>query len=145
MTALISGEISGWLIVGLVAVNVSLPYLLRGRRLAPQGWTLPYLERMRPHYWIGLTVAGLGLVHAGLAMSAPIRIDSVSLAGVWVGTGGMILAGAQVMVGMQLRSLRGQARTRLRRTHFRLMAALVLLGFVHLVLNGAVARTILGL
>ena len=136
MPAVWVGAASGWLVVGLTAVNISLPYLLRGRRLAANGWTMPYLERLRPHYWIGVTVAGLTLVHAGIAMSGPIRSGGLYSAGLSLATGGLFLVAAQVMVGMRLRTLRGVERLRLRRTHFRIMCGLVALGAVHIVLNG---------
>lgn len=144
MGALVLGEVSGWLIAAMVLLNASLPYLLRGRVLAPRGWALPYLERMRPHYWIGSTVAGLGLLHAGFAMSAPVQLSGASAAGLWIATGGMLLAFGQVALGLQLRTLRGQLRLRLRKTHFRVMAVLVAIGIVHVALNGVLVRGVLG-
>jgi hypothetical protein len=110
VTAFVLGEASGWLIAALLAVNVALPYLMRGRRLAPAGWSLPYLERMRPHYWIGITIAGLGLVHAGFAMSGPLSRGPSYGAGLWIATGAMFVAAGQAMIGMRLRSLRGPER-----------------------------------
>ncbi len=126
---------TGWLVAALVIVNVSLAYLLRGRLLAANGWTTPYLQRMRPHYWIGVTIGGLSLVHAGLAMSGPMRSSSLYTAGLWIATGSLLLVFAQVMVGMRLVALRGADRLRLRRTHFRIMAGMVATGMVHIVLN----------
>ena len=143
----ILGEASGWLIVVLAAATIPLPYLLRGRLLAPAGWGgIGYLERLRPHYWIGYTIAGLGVIHAGLAMSAPLFFGSAGFnAGLWIGTGAMLLAIGQASVGHRMRALRGQERLRLRRLHFRLMMLLVGLGALHIVLNGAVIRLALGL
>ncbi|MGI8562476.1 MAG: hypothetical protein ACR2MZ_02785 [Candidatus Dormibacter sp.] len=142
MIALVLGEATGWLVAALVAANISLPYLLRRRRLAPHGWSLPYLERMRPHYWIGVTIAGLSLVHAGVAMSGPMSRSPGYGAGLWVATGAMLVAGGQVMIGMRLRSLRGSERLRLRKTHYRVMAMLVVLGLLHVALNGALPQSI---
>ena len=96
----------------------------------------PYLERMRPHYWIGVTLAGLTLLHAGVAMSGPIRLGGPDVAGLWIATGGMLLVLGQAFVGMRLRSLRGAERLRLRKTHFRFMVGIVLTGLLHIVLNG---------
>lgn len=144
MNAAMLGGITGWLIVALMPVTVSLPYLLRGRLLAPAGWTVPYLERMQPHYWIGFTIAGLGLVHAGFAMSAPLPGGSASFAGLWIATGGMFLAVGQAALGQQLRTLRGKTRLRLRKVHFGTMSALVVIGLVHIALNGSVVRGLLG-
>lgn len=129
------GATTGWMVAGLTALNVTLPYLLRGRRLAPVGWSMPYLERMRPHYWIGVTIAGLTLLHAGVAMSGALRPGGLYAAGLWVATGGLFLVCGQVMVGMRLRTLRGSERLRLRRMHFRIMLSLVAAGIAHIVLN----------
>jgi hypothetical protein len=127
---------SGWLLAALIAAQIALPYLLRGRLLAANGWTMPYLERMRPHYWIGLTLAGLTLVHAGFAMSGPIGAGAPYQVGLWVATGGLFLVLGQASVGMRLKSLRGQERLKLRRTHFRFMVGIVLTGLLHIALNG---------
>ena len=131
---------TGWLIAGLTAVNLSLPYLLRGRLLAANGWSVPYLERMRPHFWIGLTVAGLTVLHAGLAMSEPMRSGGLYGTGLWIATGGLFLVLGQATVGMRLRTLRGAERLRLRKTHFRIMVGLVTVGVVHIALNAALTQ-----
>ena len=135
MGAALLGATTGWAVAGLTAVNVSLPYLLRGGRWAALGWSVPYLERMRPHYWIGVTVAGLTLVHAGIAMSGPVRWGGLYVTGLWLATGGLFLVGGQAMVGMRLRTLRGAERQRLRATHFRIMLGLVAVGAAHIVLD----------
>ena len=135
MTVAVLGATTGWLVAGLTALNVSLPYLLRGRRLAPVGWSMPYLERMRPHYWIGMTIVGLTLLHAGVAMSGPLRTGGPYMAGLWVAAGGLFLVAGQAMVGMRLRTLRGTERLRLRRMHFRMMLGLVAVGIAHIFLN----------
>lgn len=134
------GAATGWVVAVLTAVNISLPYLLRGRLLAANGWNVPYLERMRPHYWIGLTVAGLTLLHAGVAMSAPMRGGGLYVTGLWIATGGLFLLLGQVSVGMRMRTLRGVERLRLRRTHFRFMVGLVVAGLLHIVLNAGFAQ-----
>lgn len=130
------GTATGWLIVVLAAVNISLPYLLRGRLLASSGWTMPYLERLRPHYWIGFTIAGLVLLHAGVAMSAPLRPGGLYTAGLWIATGALLVVIGQVTVGMKMRTSRGPERLRLRKLHFRFMLMLVVAGLLHIVLNG---------
>lgn len=133
---------SGWVVAGLLPLQVALPYLLRGRLLVANGRTIPYLERLRPHYWIGVTIAGLTLVHAGLAMSDVLPTGGTYVAGLWIATGGMFLAGGQVYIGMKMRSLRGTARIRLRKTHFRVMLALIAAGVLHIAMNGAMLRAI---
>ncbi len=136
MTELVVSSATGWLAAILVAVNISLPYLLRGRLLAACGWSVPYLDRMQPHYWIGVTIGGLSLVHAGVAMSGPMKVGNLYVAGLWIATGALMLVIGQLMVGMRLRTVRGAERLRLRRTHFRIMVGLVMTGAVHVVLNG---------
>ncbi len=136
MAVALLGAATGWMLVGLTVVQVSLPYLLRGRLLAINGWNLPYLERMRPHYWIGLTIAGLTLVHAGVAMSGTIGSGGVYAAGLWIATGGLFFVLGQASIGMRLRTLRGAERLRLRRTHFRFMVSIVVAAIAHIALNG---------
>lgn len=134
------GVASGWLVAALVVATVPLPYLLRGRLLAPAGWGgLSYLERLRPHYWIGYTIAGLGFLHAGVAMSAPLPLSRNGyFAGLWLATAVMLLSFGQVMVGRRMRSLRGGERLRLRRLHFWVMVLLVTGGLAHIVLNAPI-------
>jgi hypothetical protein len=122
VTSFVLSEASGWLIVVLAAITVPLPYLVRGRRLAPQGWGLGYLQRLGPHYWIGYTIAGLTVLHATFAMSGPIRGGGAYLTGLWIATAGLLLAFGQVGLGMRLRELRGTGRLRLRRWHLGMMA-----------------------
>jgi hypothetical protein len=130
-------EFSGWVIAGLTAVTVFLPFVLR-RRLR---WAGTYLERLRPHYWIGLTIAGLSLIHAGLAMSSGPAPQSVDWSvGIWVATGAMLLVFPQVQLGLGLRQPGSPERKRRRRLHLLTMALLVSAGAAHVVLNGAVLR-----
>ena len=136
------GVATGWLLVAMTAVQIALPYLLRGRLLAANGWSLSYLDRMRPHFWIGLSVAGLTLLHAGVAMSGPMGSGGVYAAGLWIATGGLLLVLGQASVGMRLRSLRGPERLKLRKTHFRFMVAIVLVGLLHIALNGLLPQGI---
>jgi hypothetical protein len=123
---------SGWVVAGLTAVTISLPFLLR-RRLR---WASTYLERLRPHYWIGFTIAGLSLVHAGLAMSSGPAPGGVSwTVGIWVATGALLLVFGQLSLGLGLRQPGGADRKRRRRLHLVTMALLVAAGAGHVVLN----------
>jgi hypothetical protein len=129
-------DASGWAIAGLTGVTIALPYVLR-RRPA-------FLERLRAHYWIGFTLAGLSLVHAGLAMSStPTPGGGDWSAGIWLASGALLLVFGQVSIGYGLRSLRGAERRRRRRLHFATMTVLVAAGLAHVVLNGPVARSLL--
>jgi hypothetical protein len=133
-------ETSGWAIVALTGVTVVLPYLFRRR-----GWRGgSYLDRLRPHYWIGFTLAGLSFVHAGLAMSAGTTPGGAGWAiGIWVATGAMLLVLGQVSLGLGLRRPGGDDRRRRRRLHFLTMVGLVAAGLLHVVLNGPVVRALL--
>ena len=86
LTSFVLSEVSGWLIAVLAVITVSLPYLLRGRRLAPQGCGFGYLQRLTPHYWIGYTIAGLSSPHAEFAMSGAISAAAGYQIGVWIAT-----------------------------------------------------------
>jgi hypothetical protein len=135
-------EASGWVIAALTVVTITLPYVLR-RRLK---WAGPYLERLQPHYWIGFTIAGLSLIHAGLAMSSGPIPSSVNWSvGIWVATGAMLLVFPQVSLGMGLRRPATPERKRRRRLHLLTMALLVCAGAAHLLLNGPVVRGLLRL
>ena len=103
------------------------------------------MERLRPHYWIGFTLAGLSLLHAGLAMSStPTPGGPAWAAGIWVALGALLLVFGQVSIGAGLRTLQGRERRRRRRLHFATMTLLVAAGLAHIVLNGALARSLLG-
>jgi hypothetical protein len=142
-------ESSGWVIAGLTVLTIVLPYLFR-RRLVLAGVRLgragTYLERLSPHYTIGLTIAGLSLVHAGLAVSsAPTTSNPAWAPGIWVATGALFLVFGQLSVGLGLRDPREPARRRQRRVHFAFMTVLVVAGAVHLLLNGPLTRAVLRL
>jgi hypothetical protein len=135
-------EASGWVMAGLTVLTVALPYLVRrGRPPAA------YLARLRPHYWIGFTIAGLSLLHAGLAMSSGAAPGGADWAvGIWVATGALLLVFGQVSLGLGLRSTPGLGdaeRLRRRRLHLLVMVALVAGGLVHVVLNGPLVRSLL--
>jgi hypothetical protein len=135
-------EASGWVIAALTVVTVTLPYLVR-RRLQ---WAGPYLERLQPHYWIGFTIAGLSLIHAGLAMSSGPIPGSVDWSvGIWVAAGAMLLVFPQVSLGMGLRQAACPERKRRRRLHLLTMTLLVCAGVAHLLLNGPAVRGLLRL
>jgi cytochrome b561 len=143
-TSLISvlAEWSGWVVAVLTGVTITLPYLLR-RRLR---WAGPYLERLRPHYWIGFTIAGLSLIHAGLAMSSgPIPGGVDWTVGIWVATGAMLLVFGQLSLGLGLSRPVAPERKRRRRLHFLTMTLLVAGGGAHAVLNGPLLRGLLHL
>jgi hypothetical protein len=139
---------SGWLIAALAAVTITLPYLARRRAAAgirAAGGRL--LDRLEPHYWIGFTLAGVSVLHAALATSSlPTPGGAGWAIGIWVALGAMLLVFGQVSLGLQLRRpIAGPERRRTRRLHLLTMTVLVAAGVAHIVLNGAVARDLLGI
>lgn len=136
-------ELSGWTMAALTCVTVSAPYVVRRRFPAPAA----YLERLRPHYWIGFTLAGLSLLHAGLAMSSgPTPGGAGWTVGIWVATGALLLVFGQVSLGAGLARTRGLSppeRRRRRRLHLLTMAVLVAAGLAHIALNGPLAQALL--
>ena len=135
-------ESSGFVIAALTLLTIALPYLLR-RRLQ---WVGSYLERLRPHYWIGFTIAGLSLVHAGLAMSSGPTPGGVDWSvGIWIATGAMLLVFPQIQLGLGLRQATTPERKRRRRLHFLTMALLVGAAAGHVLLNGPALRGLLRL
>jgi hypothetical protein len=143
VTSFLLSEATGWVIAVLVPMTIAIPYAVRGRRLAPEGWGIGYLQRMVPHYWIGYTIAGASVVHVGFAMAGPLPAGGAYQAGLWIATGGALLVFGQVLLGVRLRERRGPGRLRLRRAHFAVMAGLVSAGALHLLLNGAVLQSLL--
>jgi hypothetical protein len=128
---------SGWVVAALTGVTITIPYLLR-RRLT---WAGTYLERLRPHYWIGFTIAGLSLVHAGLAMSSGPTPGGVAwTVGIWIATGALLLVFGQLSLGLGLRRPAGPDRKRRRRLHFLTMALLAGAGAGHVLLNWPALR-----
>lgn len=135
--------VSGWLLLALLAATIAAPFLLRpgaaGR--PPAGVAAarprPYLQRMRPHYRLGLTVPALALVHAWPSMAGG-QARTLNAVGLYLATGAFLLTVAQALLGNQLRTTGAAAagRRRLRRTHLSVMVGIAVLTVGHIVLNG---------
>jgi hypothetical protein len=135
---------SGWVLVVLIGTTVALPYVFRrGASAASGAKPRPFLERMRPHVWLGDAVVGLTVAHLWPAMSQgwARRVDAL---GLYLATGALLLAVAQVALGLGLRAAAGRRRRRLRRAHFWTMVALVALAAGHVARNSAALRVLLG-
>ncbi|HMK30382.1 MAG TPA: hypothetical protein VK473_11910 [Terriglobales bacterium] len=131
---------SGWIGVVLFGPQVLLPYLLgrgslRGRLGLASAHAQPYLERMRPHYWLGYGLLGLSCVHAWMAMVKG-HMGGVNLTGIWLATLALILLFAQLALGLYLQSPEpAAARAKVRRWHYWIMIASVGCLAAHVVLN----------
>ncbi len=135
MSTLIATAISGWALVLAVATTIALPYLLR-RRTPATAQRRPVLERLRPHYWLGYTIAGIALIHASVPMAAGWGMRANGT-GLYLATGALFLVILQVFWGLLLREPSVRDRRAVRRRHFWGMVGLVALALGHIALNSA--------
>jgi hypothetical protein len=135
-------SLSGWIQLPLFGALVPLPYLLRGKAFRTAGVRAgPFLERMRPHYWIGFTIAALTLLHAVVPMSTGL-MRGANLTGVYLATGALFLVFIQVFLGINLRNPKLPDRRMVRHWHFWVMAAMAILGLIHVWLNSPLLQTL---
>jgi hypothetical protein len=126
---------SGWLATTLLLVTVPVPLLfrlLRRDHRAPTRW-------LRPHYWAGTLAVVLALGHCLVSLRRA-RLPLASEAGLWVANAAALVIVAEAVVGNRLRRPRQSDRARLRRRHLLLMLGAVLLGSLHVLLNGPFPR-----
>lgn len=127
---------TGWiLMVQLIAVIV-YPFLLRSGLLGP---VQPFLKRMRFHYWLGYSIAGIVLVHVWIPMSTGLA-GRVNAAGLYLATVALLLIFVQVSLGRRLSWPKLSMRRVVRRWHFWVMVGIV--GFVlgHIALNSGTVQ-----
>lgn len=146
MTArLLLTALSGWTLVGLLALTIQLPYRLRRRPAAaaapPAGGRPAPWARLRLHFWFGYAIAGLALVHTGISMSRQI-VGRAHHAGLRIASLALLLALVEVLLGLWLRRRTDPAaRVTVRRIHFWAMAALAVLVVAHVALDSALLGT----
>ena len=133
-----AGVIASRIAAVLCALVIALPYLLRRGRLSrglgiAREDSLPYLQRLWPHFWTGYFAAGLTVVHVAASMRVMRRAN---VAGIWAATGALMLMLFEVVVGLSLRKEALPARKLLRRVHFWIMICFVALLLMHLSENG---------
>ena len=132
-------SVTGFGLVALGACAIALPYLLRStwyaRTIEALGFKdVPLLRRMRPHYWLGITIAVVTLGHALLSLFGGVT-GPVNLLGLSLAVLALCFVLPQVMLGLRLRNPKTPERTALRRLHFVIMACLVVLALGHIALN----------
>ena len=135
---LIAG-ISGLLIVLAVPLTVAIPYVVR-RGSASQRTTTSapdgrsFLQRMRPHFWIGYAIVTLTVLHALIAMTGGITglINPLGLSLAFIG---LFVVVFQLALGSLLARPDMPERRTLRKVHFWTMLSLVVLGLGHILLN----------
>ena len=124
-------SISGWLMLVFLLAIIAYPFLLRAGLL---GLARPFLVRMRFHYWMGYTLAGVLGIHILVSMTGPL-IVAANGTGLYMATAAMFLVVAQLWLGRQLTSSRLVARRLVRRWHFWMMLALVGFILAHVILD----------
>ena len=87
-----------------------------------------------PHYWLALLLASVSLWHAWPALRAG-HIQPSLTNGLWLATIALVLLLIQLAVGATLRYRGPRSSSLIRRAHFVLMAAIVLLVVAHIWLN----------
>lgn len=132
-------SVTGFGLVALGACTIALPYLLRSmwyaRTLDAAGARgVPLLRRMRPHYWLGLTIAAVTVAHALLPLFGGVT-GNVNIFGLAPAVLALCLMLPQVNLGLRLRNPKTTERTALRRLHFVIMVCLVVLALGHIALN----------
>ena len=131
MDSLFVSELTGWLVAALTATTICVG--LFARRWLGQ------------HFWIGYAIGGLSFVHASFSMGGLAVAGWAALTGVLIATVGMFASWGQALLGSRLRVLGGRRRVVVRRFHLATATLLVLVGVVHVLLNGPVVRALLHL
>lgn len=128
----------GWLSTALLAAVIVIPYLNRvlvpGRRQQGSSPAPGPLMPLWPHYWLALLLVSLSLWHAWPALRAG-HISPSLTNGLWLATIALVLLIVQLAVGAVLRYGSPGPSGLVRRIHFVLMAAIVLLVLAHIWLN----------
>ncbi len=101
----------------LLVATIIYPFLLHSGILGP---VQPFLKRMRFHYWLGYSIAGIVLIHFWVPMSAGLAGRTNAL-GLDLATVALFLIFRQVMLGRQLRWPKLSKRRVVRRWHFWVM------------------------
>ena len=130
MTDYLRTAFSGWISVLLFGSGLALPFLLRSAPTA----RIPFLRRMRPHYWLGYLTLLVSCAHAWLAMSRG-NMRGIDLTGVWSATVALLVIMWQVAVGLMLTNPTQPQRRALRRIHFWTMMLVAGLIVAHVVRN----------
>jgi hypothetical protein len=137
---------SGWFAAMLLIATTALPYLARPTAVAKAlhlvgSWTNTFLDRMRPHAWLGYTIIALSVLHAVAALGGGMR--RADPLGLWLAAVGLLALFAQWLLGARLMQPALSKRRRVRRWHFALMIGAGAAIFAHAYLNGALIRAVM--
>ena len=131
---------TGWVMVVLLVATILYPFLLRSGILGP---VQPFLKRMRFHYWLGYSIAGIVLIHVWVPMIAGLAGRTNAL-GLDLATVALFLIFGQVMLGRQLRWPKLSMRRVVRRWHFWVMIGIVVFALGHVALNSGTIQSLIG-
>ena len=131
---------TGWVMIVLLVATILYPFLLRSGILGP---VQPFLKRMRFHYWLGYSIAGILLFHVLVSMSAGLA-NRTSALGLDLATVALLLIVGQVMLGRQLSWPKLSMRRVVRRWHFWVMITIVAFVLGHVALNSGTIQALIG-
>lgn len=125
---LLASAIAGWAGVAAIVITACSGILFR------RWWKFaPVIRRMRPHYVLGHAALALALAHVFFAL--PLLPDAGGT-GIRYAAAAFVVLGLQTFVGVSLQDP-GSYRRLLYRWHLVAFAAILVLGAVHVVANGA--------
>ena len=124
----------------LLVATIIYPFLLHSGILGP---VQPFLRRMRFHYWLGYSIAGIVIIHFWVPMSAGLAGRTNAL-GLDLATVALFLIFRQVMLGRQLRWPKLSKRRVVRRWHFWVMIGIVAFVLGHVALNSGTIQSLIG-
>jgi hypothetical protein len=127
---------TGWILMVLLLATIVYPFLLRSGLLGP---VQPFLKRMRFHYWLGYSIAGIVLIHLWIPMSAGLA-GRVNAAGLYLATVALILIFVQVTLGRRLSWPKLSMRRVVRRWHFWVMMSIVAFVLGHIALDSGTVQ-----
>jgi len=130
---------TGWALMVLLLATIFYPFLLRSGLLGP---VQPFLKRMRLHYWLGYSVAGIVIIHLWIPMSAGLA-GRVNATGLYLATVALILIFVQVSLGRRLSWPKLSTRRVVRRWHFWVMVGIVAFVLGHIALNSSTVQAFL--
>ncbi|HLH68388.1 MAG TPA: hypothetical protein VKY90_05025 [Candidatus Dormibacteraeota bacterium] len=126
---------TGWLAAAALACTVPLPLSLDLLRRLRRPVARVVERRLHLHYRLGGTAAALGVLH-GLLSITRARLPIGAEVGLWLACGAAVALVFTAALGTGLRTLGGIERERARRRHLALFVAAVVLGGLHVLLNG---------
>lgn len=130
---------TGWAMIALLAAIIAYPFLLRAGVLGP---VQPFLQRMRPHYWMGYSLGLLFVVHLWVSMTG-LLAAVVNTIGLYLATVAMFIIPAQILLGLRLRQPSLAQRRLVRRQHFWVMLGLLAFVLGHVILDSRLLQSLL--